>query len=140
MLIINQYTSPTEVEGAACPFCGEEVEMRPARGQYDLHHFYCNRCKVDFTIDERVRDYEEERVRNIYPDEAIDRWNMRTEAGSDRCPFCGGEVHSWPWGAYLFDTLHCPSCKKRFEFQSHPHSKMSMKRTMREFGRRPGSV
>lgn len=114
--------------------------MRPASWQYDLHHFYCTNCKVEFTIDERVRDYQEERVRNIYLDEAIDRWNERTEAGSDRCPFCGGEVHEPIFGQGLFDQLVCPECKKRFEFQSHPHSKMSIRRTMREFGRRPGSV
>lgn len=140
MLIINRYTAPTERNGAACPFCGEEVEMRPASGQYDLHHFYCTCCKVDFTIDERVADYEEERIRNLYLDDALDRWNERTAAGPDRCPFCGGEVHEPTFGQGLFDKLVCPGCKKRFEFQSHPHSKNSMRRTLREFGRRPGSV
>lgn len=140
MRVIYQYVGDVERDGAPCPFCGGEVEMHPASGQYDLHHFYCTHCKVEFTIDERVADYEEGRIRNLYLDDALDRWNERTEAGPYECPFCGGEVHPWPWGMALFDVLYCPSCKKRFEFQSHPHSKNSMRRTLREFGRRPGSV
>ena len=137
MIISNRYTSPTKANGAPCPFCGQEVTMHPAQGSYDLHHFYCNKCLVEFTIDERVRDYQEERVRNVYLDEAIDRWNTRVKAQGDECPFCGEKIHEWPWGHGLFDILYCPSCKKRFEFQSHSHSKNSMRRTMREFSKRP---
>lgn len=60
-----------------------------------------------------------------------------TEVDGAPCPFCGEKIQEYPWGHGLFDKLYCPSCKKRFEFQSHGHSKNSMKRTMREFSKRP---
>ncbi len=135
MIIRHRYVN-SEADGKNCPFCGEEVDMTVA-GEMSLHHFYCNRCKVEFTLDERVVDEERQKVRNLTIPEAIGRWNTRAEdAKGDECPFCGEKIEEWPWGHYLFDSLYCPNCKKRFQFQSHGHSKRSMVRTMREFAKR----
>lgn len=140
MIVAYKYAGNVERDGAPCPLCGGEVKMRPASGQHDLHSFYCDRCKVEFTIGERIRDYEEERVRNMYLDEAIDRWDVRDGDDPDRCPFCGEEVGYDFMHSSLFDSLECPSCRMRFQFQSHPRSRGSLERTMREFRSRPGSV
>lgn len=136
MIVRHQYVT-TETEALPCPFCGEEVNFIPAKNGFDLHRFYCNKCKIEFTLDERIYDEEKWEVRNLPIADAIERWETRAEsAAEDECPFCGEKIQEWPWGHYLFDGLYCPSCKKRLEFQSHPHSKNSMKRTMKEFGKR----
>ena len=136
MIVKNAYVG-WEADGKECPFCGgSNVEMTIA-GEMSLHKFYCNECKVEFTIEERVVEESRGLVRNLTIAEALERWNARDEdASGDECPFCGGEIGEWPWGHYLFDNLYCPNCKKRFEFQSHGHSKRSMVRTMREFAKR----
>lgn len=133
--IKHQYVTCTgEAEG--CPLCGEGVTMSVAT-QYGLHHFYCDRCKVEFTVNEMVADEEGQGMRNLTVSEALDRWGRRHPGSNPKdCPFCGGPIEEWPWGHYLFDSLWCPACEMRFQFQSHPHSKRSMVRTMREFGRR----
>lgn len=136
MIVRHQYVT-TESDGKGCPFCGEEVAFTPAPYESALPHFYCDRCKVEFTIDERFVDEDAGVYRNFMPGECVDKWDTRSnDAGPEDCPFCGGVIEEWPWGHYLFDSLWCPTCKKRFEFQSHPHSKQSMRRTMREFARR----
>lgn len=133
MLVRHQYVS-TETQAEPCPLCGgDDVELHVAT-EMGLHKFYCNACKVEFTIDER--DVRNGKMENLSISSALDRWDQRTEAGPNECPFCGSEVTEWPYW-YLFDALYCPGCMKRFEFQSHPHSKKSMARTMREFGKRP---
>lgn len=137
MIVRHQYVADTDCEAEGCPFCGSEVSFTAAWTEMSLPQFYCGRCKIEFTIDERHVDEENSEVRNFTPRECLDKWDQRAEgATSDECPFCGGGIQEWPYGHYLFDSLWCPTCKKRFEFQSHPHSKGSMVRTMREFGRR----
>lgn len=127
----------TDSEEAPCPFCGGDNTTFELATYMSLHHFYCNDCKIEFTLDERVVDEERQMVRNLTMSEAFDRWNTRAkDAGADECPFCGEKIEEWPYGHYLFDSLYCPHCKKRFQFQSHPHSKKSMGRTMREFAKR----
>lgn len=137
MIVKHQYIPPAECEGMGCPFCGKEATFTPAYTDMSLPKFYCNSCKVEFTIEERIYDEEAWEVRNYNVSQCLDKWDTRAEgAGPEDCPFCGGKIEEWSWGHYLFDSLWCPTCKKRFEFQSHPHSKKSMARTMREFGRR----
>jgi len=136
MIVRHQYVT-TETDSLPCPFCGDNADFIPAKGNMDLHHFYCNTCKVEFTLDERIYDEENWEVRNLPLSDALDRWETRAKgAAGDECPFCGEKIQEWPYGCYLFDNLYCPSCKKRFEFQSHPHGKKSMVRTMREFAKR----
>ena len=137
MQIRHQYVS-TEMQAESCPLCGgDDVELHVAT-EMGLHKFYCNACKVEFTIEERAADEKRQTIRNLTIAEALDRWNTRSDkANGGECPFCGGSIEEWPWGHYLFDSLYCLNCKKRLQFQSHPHSKKSMARTMREFGKRP---
>jgi len=130
------YTT-SESREVGCPFCGGDNTTFTPAGEYGLHKFYCNDCKVEFTIDERIYDEEAWEVRNLSIEQAFDRWETRSvDASEDECPFCGEKIQEWPYGHYLFDSLWCANCKKRYEFQSHPHSKNSMRRTMREFGKR----
>lgn len=138
MLLNYQYVK-SSTESSGCPFCGgNDTSMTVAPYESALHHFYCNDCKVEFTVEERVADEERGSVRNLTTSEALARWDRRSKGASgDECPFCGNGIEEWPWGHYLFDSLWCPSCKMRFQFQSHGHSKASMRRTMREFARRP---
>lgn len=136
-MIVRHGYIDTEANGAGCPFCGGDDVFMSVAGEMSLHKFYCNTCKVEFTIEERAVDEKRQTIRNLTIAEALDRWNTRNDdANGAECPFCGESIEEWPWGHYLFDSLYCPNCKKRFQFQSHTHSVRSMKRTMREFGKR----
>lgn len=136
MIVSNRYISDSKCDGLGCPFCGSEVRFIPPYTDMALPHFYCDRCKVDFTVQKRIVDKEKGTVRSLYPSECIERWDKRADGPADCCPFCGGKIEELPWGHYLFDSLWCPTCKVRFQFQSHEHGKRSMVRTMREFNRR----
>ena len=135
MIVRHGYVD-TETEAAGCPFCGGDDVCMSVAGRMSLHKFYCNDCKVEFTLSEQHVDEERHEVTGLTVAEALERWNSRTDSNEDECPFCGGAIEEWPWGQYLFDSLSCPTGKKRFQFQSHPHSKNSMRRTLREFGKR----
>lgn len=131
----------TEDNELGCPFCGGDNTTFSLAGEHGLHTFYCNDCKIEITLDERLPNDDFTALRNLTVQEAFDRWEWRTpDAKEEECPFCGEKIQEWPYGHYLFDSLWCPTCKKRFQFQSHSHSKQSMKRTMREFGKRPKKV
>ena len=136
MIVSHRYISDTKCDGLGCPFCGSEVRFIPPHTDMALPHFYCDRCKVDFTVGERIVEKVEGTVRNLNQSECIERWDKRAGGSDDCCPFCGGGIEKLPWGHYLFDSLWCPTCKVMFQFQSHEHGKKSMVRTMREFNRR----